>query len=422
MEIIEELSVNMLILFFPIFIYHLFEPKLRNKQKLFIGAASGLAIILCMSFPLDTLRSGHIFDLRQIPLILSGLYGGLYSLISSFLVLIGYRFYLGGEGAFGAFWVNSILTCLMVIVHVYRKHKFTTSLQRIVLGSMAALIGSAITFSIFTLFIDTYTPQIIFKVLKSLLALTLFQCVGIIMLLLAIEQLRKNHIIRQQLAHQEKTEIVSQLAASISHEVRNPLTAVRGFIQLMRNDHIDPIKRKEYIAITLEELDRAESIISGYLQFAKQRPSEIKLLHLYEELDSVVKLMEPYALNKGVTLIGPTITYERHMLGDSGLFRQCMLNVVKNALEATPPNGKVEIAIIGTIDKISIEIKDTGVGMDKEQIRRLGEPYFSTKTQGTGLGMMVTYSGVQHMGGVINVESKIGQGTRFMITFPNGTS
>jgi hypothetical protein len=103
LEIIKDLSVNMLILLFPIFIYHLFESRFRNRHRLFIGIASGLAIILCMSFPLDSVKNGHIFDLRQIPLILSGLYGGLYPLISSFLVLIGYRFYLGGEGLLWAF-------------------------------------------------------------------------------------------------------------------------------------------------------------------------------------------------------------------------------------------------------------------------------------------------------------------------------
>jgi two-component system sporulation sensor kinase B len=128
--------------------------------------------------------------------------------------------------------------------------------------------------------------------------------------------------------------------------------------------------------------------------------------------------MEPYALNKGVTLLGPSKKYNHHIIGDSGLFRQCILNIVKNALEATPSIGKVEVAVTCLQDKISIEINDTGVGMNKEQIRRLGEAYFSTKAQGTGLGMMVTYSGIQHMGGVFDVESKIGVGTKFVITFP----
>jgi two-component system sporulation sensor kinase B len=313
------------------------------------------------------------------------------------------------------FFVNSILTCLMVTVIAFYRNKFTTSLQRIVGGEIISFFGSVLT--VFTFFIATYTTQI-FEVLRALLPLILFQSVGIFMLLFSIEQLHKNHVIRQQFARQEKTEIVSQLAASISHEVRNPLTVIRGFIQFLRQDHIEPLKRKEYIDITLGELDRAESIISGYLQFAKQGSSEIKVLNVYEELDSIIKLMDPYALNKGVTLVGPSTKYIGHILGDSDLFRQCMLNIVKNALEATPSTGKVEVTTTCLNGKISIEIKDTGIGMNKEQIRRLGEPYFSTKAQGTGLGMMVTYSGIQQMGGVFDVESKIGAGTKFVITFP----
>jgi two-component system sporulation sensor kinase B len=417
LEIIKDLSVNLLILIFPIFIYQLFEPKMKKKNaRLIIGVASGLLIILCMSFPANSVQNGHIFDLRQIPLILSGLYGGVYPLISSFLVLTGYRFYLGGEGALGAFIVNTILTCLMVIINVSNRNKYRTSFQRIVGGEIISFVGSALTIFIFILFFAS--PTQIFEVLKYLVPYTIFQIIGITMLLFAIEQIYKNHSIRQQYARQEKMELVSQLAASISHEVRNPLTVIRGFIQLLRKENIEPSKRKEYIDITLGELDRAESIISGYLQFAKQGSSENMVLNLYKELDSIIKLMDPYALNKGVTLLGQFENFNGHILGNSGLFRQCILNIVKNALEVTPPNGKVEVTVTCLKDTISIEIKDTGLGMNKEQIRRLGEPYFSTKSQGTGLGMMVTYNGIQHMGGVIDVESMIGQGTKFIITFP----
>jgi two-component system sporulation sensor kinase B len=117
-------------------------------------------------------------------------------------------------------------------------------------------------------------------------------------------------------------------------------------------------------------------------------------LNLYEELDSIIKLMVPYALNKGVTLIGQIENFKGHILGNSGLFRQCILNIVKNALEATPSSGKVKVTVTCLKDTISIEIKDTG------------------------LGMMETYNGIQHLGGVIDVESMIGQGTKFVITFP----
>ncbi len=126
LEIIKELSVNMLILYFPIFIYHLFEQRIRNKHKLFIGIASGLAIILCMSFPIGI--AGFRFDLRQIPLILSGLYGGVipFDIVISSADRLSFLF--RGRWGSGAFWINSILTCVMVTAVVFYRNKYTTSL------------------------------------------------------------------------------------------------------------------------------------------------------------------------------------------------------------------------------------------------------------------------------------------------------
>jgi two-component system sporulation sensor kinase B len=414
LEVIKDLSVNMLILFFPVLIYHLFEQRTRSRQKHFIAVASGLSIILCMIFPLELIKNNNLFDLRQIPFILSGLYGGLYPLLSSFTVLIGTRFYLGGEGALGAFWVNAILGGIMVAVIIRYRNKYTTSLQRIVGGGIISLLGSAITILIITF--RTHTTPV-----TELLTHSLFQGAGTLSLLYMIEQLQKNHAIRNQFARQEKTEIVSQLAASISHEVRNPLTVIRGFIQLLRQEYIEPDKRKQYIDIALEELDRAESIISGYLQFAKQDSTETQILNLDEELAAILKLMEPYALNEGVTLTGPSSHCNGYILGDSALLRQCILNIIKNGIEATPPNGNVVVATACLMGKIHLEIIDTGIGMSKEQIRKLGEPYYSTKEKGTGLGMMVTYNGIQNMGGTIHVESQVKQGTKFVITFPTAS-
>jgi two-component system sporulation sensor kinase B len=357
----------------------------------------------------------QIFDLRQIPLILSGLYGGFLPLLFSFFILIGFRFYIGGEGAFGALYVNLILLAtILIIIHLikHRKNKF----NRVGSAVGLSLLGSFITVFIYSFY--TFKPFV--EYVDLFLSHTFIQGIGILMLCIVIETIIGNKIIQDKLMSLEKMQSISHLAASISHEVRNPLTVVRGFTQLFSENNLTPDKRKEYTALVLQELDRAELIISNYLQFAKPELEDVRDLNINKEIESITKIMEPFAAKEGVNLNtefnnnGDVL----YIIGDSGLFRQCMLNIIKNAIEATPTNGTVNVFLTKKGNNINIEIKDTGVGMSKEQLRRLGEPYFSTKEKGTGLGLMVTFTGIKKMKGEIEIKSEIGSGTSFCITFP----
>lgn len=413
MKLIQELSVNMLFLLLPILIYQLFEIKIKNS-RLFIAAAAGISLILCMSFPITTIREGHIFDLRQIPLIMSGIYGGYLPLLSTFSALIGYRFYLGGEGAVGALYVNLILTVILVAAIPIIKGT-ESMMKRVAMVTGLALIGSLLTVIIYSLF----TTEPIIGFTDLLVSLFLIQMLGILMLAMIIETIKANRTIHEQLIRTEKIHSVGELTASMAHEVRNPLTVVRGFIQLFAHDNVSLDKRKMYSNLILQELDRAESILTDYLQFSRPSLENIKPLHVSSEMNSIFNMMEPFAINKGVELVQKFSADEGiYFEGDSGVFRQSMVNIIKNAIEATPPKGKVTIALSQSESDVIVEIKDTGIGMNREQLRRLGEPFFSTKEKGTGLGLMVTFSSIQRMKGEINIASHVGKGTSFFITFP----
>ncbi|MGV3466333.1 MAG: ATP-binding protein, partial [Heyndrickxia sp.] len=174
----------------------------------------------------------------------------------------------------------------------------------------------------------------------------------------------------------------------------------------------------EYLTLVLSELDRAESIISDYLNFAKpqafQNPEYIKLDQII--LD-VTLLLESMAIKNGVILehdIQEDIEYQ----ADKNQLKQAFVNLIKNSIEATPNGGKVHVFLALKEKEISIVIKDTGKGMTEDQLSRIGTLFYTTKDKGTGLGTIVSLKIIESMNGKINYRSKPNAGTEISISFP----
>lgn len=225
----------------------------------------------------------------------------------------------------------------------------------------------------------------------------------------------KSAILQLKILKTEKMEVVSHLAASISHEVRNPLTVVKGFLQLLNKGKMNE-RQREYIDISMQEIDRANDIIVNYLTFAKPAPNNIKRLYISEELNKVISIIKPMANMNTVKL---EVKVENHLIeGESQLLQQCLLNIIKNCIEAMPHGGTIKLKTKRMKGNLVIIISDTGLGMTKEQLSRLGEPYFTTKEEGTGLGMMAAIRIIESLNGKITVTSQMNVGTEFTLTFP----
>ncbi|WP_195571351.1 PAS domain-containing sensor histidine kinase [Paenibacillus sp. 1001270B_150601_E10] len=225
------------------------------------------------------------------------------------------------------------------------------------------------------------------------------------------------HEVSDELSNLEHLKTVSHLAASISHEVRNPLTATRGFIQLLREPAISEDKKQLYIQISLDELSRAESIITDYLTFAKPSLEHIEHIDLEEELHYIGEVIKPFASmqNAAVQLI---LSPHLHIVGDRKKLQQALLNLMKNGVESMKNNGKLTLSLEEENDRVVITIQDNGTGMSPEQLKKLGTPYFTTKEKGTGLGTMVAFSMIRSMEGEISVSSELGKGTCITASFP----
>lgn len=414
MSMISDLIVNIFFILLPIFLYHLFSARVKiskSKRMIIIGVASACSIVLCMTFTVSTIAEGHRFDLRQIPLLISGIYGNLPILLVNYFILVGYRILIGGEGIFVATTTNFLLVSIVIISLFFIK--LNSAKIRIYFSIGLAILGMMINYFIYAFFFaEQLFPQVVF-----LFDLLLFQGIGMWMTVYIIETYQTNINLSQDLQRAEKLKSVSELAASISHEVRNPLTVVKGFIQLLNQKTQTPEKQEAYLTICMQELDRAESIIKDYLNYARPQVGSNVFFRVREQLEAVMNTIEPYALRHDVEM-SKSLIEDACIAGEPNLFRQCVINILKNGIEAVKDQGHIEIRTFIDNNYIAVSIQDNGIGMEPRQLSRLGQPYFSTKETGTGLGLMVTYSGIHALKGMIDVQSQQGSGTRFILKFP----
>lgn len=222
-------------------------------------------------------------------------------------------------------------------------------------------------------------------------------------------------LFNNELQRSEKMEIISELAASVAHEVRNPLQVTRGFLQLLSEKSSGDEKR--YLTMALSELDRASSIITDFLTFAKPEFEQISTLNLYDEFKHIESILLPLCHMNGGKLI-LDVADHLWVRGNSSKFKQAFINIIKNSIEALGDEGTIQLSAYGKADKVFIHIKDNGEGMSPEVLIRLGEPYFSNKTKGTGLGLMVTFRIIEAMQGEIRFISKKGAGTESITILP----
>nr|WP_285856835.1 HAMP domain-containing sensor histidine kinase [Mesobacillus subterraneus] len=233
----------------------------------------------------------------------------------------------------------------------------------------------------------------------------------------SIETIRQSLLIRQKLAKADKIEAVSHLSAAISHEVRNPLTTVKGFLQLLGEQSYPEEKKQEFIQIAVQELERAEEVINDYLTFARPALEKVEDIDVEKEMNQVLNVLNPLANLNGVK-IKRKYSPGLKISGDRSKFQQGFINLIKNGLEAMPDGGELTVQTFNTGHVVHILVRDTGIGMTEEQMARLGEPYYTTKgQQGTGLGMMVTFSIIRAMKGKVEIKSQPGKGTTFHIRF-----
>lgn len=241
-----------------------------------------------------------------------------------------------------------------------------------------------------------------------------FELTGRKVMLYIARDIAERKRLEMKMAHLERLNLVGEMAAGISHEVRNPMTTIRGFLQMLMNRK-ECNKYFDYYKLMIEELDRANSIITGFLSLAKERISCRRLQNMNEIVNSLVPLVEADAIvaNKYIRLELAEIP---NLLLDEKEIRQLILNLVRNSLDAMSPGDYLSIRTSMEDDKVVLSIQDQGRGIDPNVLEKIGTPFFTTKEQGTGLGLAICYRIAARHQAVINVESS-NKGTTFSVKF-----
>lgn len=227
----------------------------------------------------------------------------------------------------------------------------------------------------------------------------------------------------EQTAYQnDKLAMLGKISASIAHEIRNPLTAIRGFIQLLR-PHLTQLGKDEYAKIILTEIDRANDIIYEFLNSSKPSAPQMTAVPVRNLLREVVMLTESEAVMKGCEISLEDTSSVMRVSIDVKQIKQVILNIIKNAMDAIEGiedhrKGIIQIAIHQEGSFVEISISDNGLGMDHNTLSHLFDPFFTTKESGTGLGLSVSYRIIKNHGGFIRVDSSRGEGTDFKILLP----
>lgn len=220
----------------------------------------------------------------------------------------------------------------------------------------------------------------------------------------------------KQSAHQaDKLSIAGQMAAGIAHEIRNPLTALKGFLQLLSAGNENGSK---YYDIMKDELTRIELIVNELLALAKPQEMNLTRHDLSELIQDIVVLLQTQATLHNVEIHFHPTKESVQIRCDGNKIKQLFINLIKNSIEAMPEGGTVWIEQMRCDEWVKVSIRDNGVGIPQELLQKIGQPFFTQKETGTGLGLSICYQIAEYHDANIEVASEVGEGTTFTVSFP----
>lgn len=227
----------------------------------------------------------------------------------------------------------------------------------------------------------------------------------------------------------ERLATAGQLASSVAHEIRNPLTAIRSTVQYLLGEFEEKSPKRSLIEGVIAEVDRIDRTVDGLLSLTRRVEFKPERIALGEVIDQTLLLVGTQARNQQVHIDMVQPSMALHVMGDVSRLKQLFLNIVLNALQAMPDGGRLEVALKekssgasldGAVSRKHAEVSiiDTGCGIPQENIDRIFDPFFTTRQGGTGLGLPISYSIARQHGGEMEIRSREGEGTDVTVRFP----
>jgi len=241
---------------------------------------------------------------------------------------------------------------------------------------------------------------------------------GILGLVIIFEDVTKEIQMESEMRRISELASIGQLAASIAHELRNPLSSIKGAAQYLRNEYADHQGVREFLDIIVDEVNVLNKVTTEFLDFARPLKLNLRETDVNDVIFRTIQFMQLDINRQGIQ-VTQDLSYDiPRIMADDKQLEQVLRNLVLNALQAMPNGGKLVLSSQAAEEGVKVILADSGVGIPQEQIDRIFVPFFTTKTKGTGLGLSVVQKIVDNHGGKIAVESVVGEGTTFELYLP----
>ena len=224
--------------------------------------------------------------------------------------------------------------------------------------------------------------------------------------------------VESQLQVVSRLEAINRLTGGVAHEIKNPLNAIAARVALIESIVEGDAEAEKEVRVVADEIHRLDRVVRTFLDFTQPLEVSREELDVGALAETVVEAVEPDARNRGISLQysgQPNMVWAR---GDRDLLHQALLNIIVNAVEATPAGGEVRVAASVSDGACRLRISDTGPGIPEPVKKKIFQLYFTTKSGGSGIGLAVAYRSLQLHGGDIKVETKLGEGTSFELIIP----
>ncbi len=238
--------------------------------------------------------------------------------------------------------------------------------------------------------------------------------------ILLFKDLTEVRSLRREITRSQRLASIGRLAAGVAHEIRNPLSSIKGFATYFKERYPDAPQDQNTANIMIAEVDRLNRVVGQLLEFARPVPVSPKLTSLKDLVDDSVRLIEQKAKEKQITVKTLNSAKMDNAMIDPDRINQVLLNLYLNAIESMRPGGAlgVELSVAEENHRLEIRVSDTGCGIPGEHLSRIFDPYFTTKSTGTGLGLAIAHNIMEAMGGKIDISSRPGKGTTITLTLP----
>lgn len=238
---------------------------------------------------------------------------------------------------------------------------------------------------------------------------------GFVFLLKDLEHVKQ---LEEELKREDRINILGEFSSSIIHDIGNPLAGLSNLLELYKSDWVNDNEKKEILNLIDGEIYDLNDLVVNFLNFSRQNNVSNSYVDIRVLIDEVINILKIEIIDKNIIVNKNYLTDKVYLNINRRSMKQALINIIKNSIQAIKEKGYIYIEIREKSSNIEIVIRDTGIGISEENMQNIFEPFYSNKKNGTGLGLSIAYKTIRENNGEINVESKLGKGTQFIINMP----